>query len=84
MRDDEILCGGAVLAERALDLELDPLAGERLAAERERAVRAGGAAQQLDADGDARFDGAAGTADPGEFVLVLHAPPLVEEALVTG
>ena len=31
VRDDELLGGGAVLAERALDLELDPLAGERLA-----------------------------------------------------
>ena len=84
VRDDELLRGGAVLAERALHRELDPLAGQRLAVERERAVRARGAAQQLDAGSDAGLDGAARSTDPGELVLVLHAPPLVEEALVRG
>ena len=82
VRDDELLGRSAVLAEGALDLELDPLAGERLAAERERPVRAGGAAQHLDADGDAGLDRAAGTADPGQLVLVLDPAALVEEALV--
>ena len=64
VRDDELLGRRAVLAEGTLDLELDPLAGERLAAERQRAVRARGAAQQLDADRDPGLDGAAGAADP--------------------
>ena len=84
VRDDELLGRGAVLAERALDLQLDPLAGERLAVEGERAVRARGAAQQLDADRDPCLDGPAGAADPGELVLVLDAAALVEEALVGG
>ena len=35
VRDDELLGSRAVLAERALDLELDPLGGERLAVERQ-------------------------------------------------
>ena len=84
VRDDELLRGRPVLAEGALDLELDPLAGERLAGERERPVRARGAAQQLDADGDSRLDGATGSSDPRQLVLVLDAAALVEEALVGG
>jgi len=36
VRDDELVGGGTVLAERALDLQLDPLAGERLPVERPR------------------------------------------------
>ena len=84
VRDDELLGGGAVLAEGPLDLELDPLAGERLTVERERPVRAGRGAQQLDADGDTGLDGAAGAADPGQLVLVLDPAALVEEALVGG
>ena len=69
VRDDELVAAAAVVGERALDLELEPLAGERLAAEREHAVRALGRPQQLDADRDAGLDGAAGTADPLELVL---------------
>ena len=71
-----------MLAERALDFELDPLAGERLAVEREDSVRPLGALQQLEADGHARLDRAAGAADAGELVLGLHASAFVEEALI--
>jgi hypothetical protein len=39
VRDDDLVGSGAVLAERALDLEFDPLAGERLAVAHQRTVR---------------------------------------------
>ena len=84
VRDDELLGGAALVGERALHLELDPLARERLAAEREHAVRALRAPQQLDPDGDTGLDGAAGTTDPGKLVLVLDPAAFVEEALVRG
>ena len=67
VRDHELLGRGAVLAERALDLELDPLARERLAVEDERAVAAVGAAQHVDADLLPGLDGAAGPPDPLEL-----------------
>ena len=82
VRDDELLGGGAVLAEHPLDLELDPLAGERLAVEDEHAVAAVGAAQHVDADLLAGLDRAAGAADPLELDARLDAPALVEEGLV--
>ena len=84
VRDGELLRCGAVLAERALDLELDPLAGERLPVEGERAVRSRGGPQQLDTDRDTRLDRAASAADTGELVLGLDTTALVEEARVGG
>ena len=80
--DDELVCGGAVLAEHALDLELDPLAGQRLAAQREHAVRARRGPQQRDAGGYSLLDRAARAADARQLGLGLDAPTLVEEALV--
>ena len=68
----------------ALDLELDPLAGEGLPIDRERPVRAGSAAQQVGTDGDTGFDRAAGPADPGQLVLVLGPAPFVEGTAVLG
>ena len=74
--------GDAVLRERALDRDLDPLAGERLAFEREHAVRALRGAQHLARDRHARLGAALGAADPLELGLGLDAAAAREQLAV--
>ena len=82
VRDHELLGGRTMLAEHPLDLELDPLAGERLAVEDEHAVAAVGAAQHVDARLLAGLHGATGAPDPLELEARLDATALVEVGLV--
>src|SRR4051812_21985336 len=75
VRDDELLRGDAVRAERVLDGELQALAGQRLAVEHEaRPVRLG-APQQVARRGHAGLRAPLRPADAGELGFRLDAAP---------
>jgi len=82
--DDELLADDAVRAEDALDLELDPLDGERLAVERERAAVAIGIAQQLARDVERSLTCPLRTAQSVDLLRVLPPAPLREQLPVDG
>src|SRR5581483_5854602 len=82
VRDDELVGVGAVLAEDALELDLDPLGRERRTLEHEGPVH-GRAAQQLAADVERRLGGALRTSEAGDLGGRL-APAALGEVIAVG
>ncbi len=82
VRDDELVRGRPVVAERPLDGLLDPLARELLPVEHELARGAIGRAQELETRAQAGLGGTAGPANPLELGLVLDAAAPGELRLV--
>jgi carboxypeptidase Taq len=80
--DDHLLGERPMREEHGLDALLHELARQRLAVDRQDAVRAVGAAKEIARDPDTCLGSLLRTPDPCELVLVLPPAAVVEELLV--